>query len=138
MALMLVSAVALQAADGRILMQQRPASRQHGALWEFPGGKLEAQETPLDAAIRECAEELGITLDPAACTALGFAQTPLGSAPLAKPVLILLFLCTSWSGQPRPLDGQQLAWLAPAAIPALPMPPLDYPLAQSLLAHLRP
>ena len=57
-----VVAAALIAPDGRILLQRRRADRQHGGLWEFPGGKLEAGETALHGLIRELDEELGVPL----------------------------------------------------------------------------
>ena len=59
--------------DGRVLLQRRPKPRAHGGLWEFPGGKIEAGETPVDAAAREINEELGLTIAPAALEAVVFA-----------------------------------------------------------------
>ena len=58
--IVLVVAVALVDADGRVLLAERPAGKHLAGLWEFPGGKVHAGETPEAALIRELAEELGI------------------------------------------------------------------------------
>ena len=58
--IVLVSAVALVDADGRVLLAQRPEGKPMAGLWEFPGGKVDPGETPETALIRELAEELGI------------------------------------------------------------------------------
>ena len=127
-----VVAVALVDADGRVLLQQRPAGKQHGGLWEFPGGKVEAGEAPASAAVRELAEELGVALQVDSLVPVCFAESGAGE----RPVVIMLYACLAWQGDPQCLDAQALAWEQPVAIPALAMPPLDYPLAQALIRHL--
>ena len=72
-----VVAVALEDSDGRWLMHQRPESKHHGGLWEFPGGKVEAKEVPVKALIREIDEELGLALDTCDLTPVCFAEHPL-------------------------------------------------------------
>jgi len=129
-----VVAVALMGADGRVLMQQRPEGKQHGGLWEFPGGKVEAGEAPVQAAVRELAEELGVGLLAESLHPVGFAENYAPAQPRA--VVILLYACREWTGDPQCLDAQALAWEAPHAVPALAMPPLDYPLAQALIRYL--
>ena len=121
-----VVAVALLAADGRVLMQQRRLASEHGGLWEFPGGKVEADETPDVALVRELEEELGIAVDPAALAPLSFAALP------GEPVLLLLYTCRKWAGTPVCLDGEAIGWFTLNEIAALPMPPLDVPLALAL------
>lgn len=128
--LMPVVAAALVAADGSVLLQQRPAGKQHGGLWEFPGGKLEAGESPEAALVRELGEELGIVVDPLDLTPVTFASAAAGS----RHLLLLLFRITRWSGEPRPLDAAALAWVHPSAMATRPMPPADYPLAAALAA----
>ncbi len=126
-----VVAVALVAQSGQVLMQQRRLGGAHGGLWEFPGGKVEPDETPADALIREIAEELGIALDSAALTPLTFATDP------GQPHVILLYTCRCWSGEPQCLEGEAIGWFAPDALLQLAMPPLDIPLAQAVQALLR-
>ena len=128
--LMPVVAAALVAADGRVLLQQRPAGKQHGGLWEFPGGKLEAGESPEAALVRELGEELGIVVDPLDLTPVTFASAAAGS----RHLLLLLYRTTRWSGEPRPLDAAALAWVQPCAMAGWAMPPADYPLAAALAA----
>jgi 8-oxo-dGTP diphosphatase len=128
-----VVAVALIAPGSRVLLQQRPSQREHGGLWEFPGGKVEPSETPESALLREIEEELGIALDPAAIEPLTFASDPRLPPGPRQPHVILLYTCRRWSGEPRSLDGQILAWVDPGELLSLPMPPLDVPLAKALL-----
>lgn len=123
-------AAALIAPDGRICLQQRPWGKNHGGLWEFPGGKVEPGEHPRIALAREIAEELGVTLDPDSLVACGHADSAVeaGGAGLA----ILLYAARAWEGEARCLEGEAIGWYAVEAIPQLAMPPLDYPLAAQL------
>ena len=125
-----VVAAALVREDGRVLLQQRPTNKQHGGLWEFPGGKVEARESQESALVRELAEELGITVDPADLAFLARA----GEA--ADGLVIHLYTCRRWQGSPRALDAAALAWVSPPAMADLAMPPLDVPLAKALAAAI--
>lgn len=122
----MVVAAALADPSGQILVQQRPASRQHGGLWEFPGGKVEPGEGPLAALARELAEELAIAIDPADCACLGFAAS---EADDARAVVLLLYGLSQWRGMPSSQEGAAVAWVAGDALADLAMPPLDVPLA---------
>ena len=132
MQMMPVAAVALIDADGRILVQQRPAGKQMAGLWEFPGGKVETGETPEAALIRELGEELGIDVQAACLAPATFASEPLGE----RHLLLLLYVCRKWRGQPQPLEGGALKWVRPVELHALPMPPADRPLIGLLEALL--
>lgn len=121
----LVVAGALVSPEGRVCIQQRPAGKAHGGLWEFPGGKIERGEAPAAALCRELAEELGVGIEPAALSPCGFAA--------GEGVVILLYVCRRWRGEAAALEGGAIAWVEPARISALPMPPLDYPLAEQVV-----
>jgi len=121
-----VVAVALIDGAGRILLQKRRADRQHGGLWEFPGGKVEARESALSALIREIDEELGIVLEPDQPTWLAEAADAGGG------LVISLYTCLAWQGEPRCHDAAAIGWFAPHELHTLAMPPLDRPLAAAL------
>jgi 8-oxo-dGTP diphosphatase len=134
---MLVVAVALTGADGRILMQQRHFAAEHGGLWEFPGGKVEPGEAPEHAAARELAEELGVAIDPADLHPVGFASgESTGKSGAPRSLVILLYACAEWQGTPQALDAEAIASHASGSISGLQMPPLDYPLAEALCSFL--
>jgi len=120
----LVSAVALIDADGRVLLAQRPEGRTMAGLWEFPGGKVEPHETPEAALIRELHEELGIDTWASCLAPLTFASHPYPDFHLLMP----LFACRKWQGVPHPREGQRLAWVRPREMRDYAMPPADIPL----------
>ena len=124
MKLVLVSAVALIDADGRLLLAQRPEGKSMAGLWEFPGGKVEPGETPEAALIRELQEELGIETKESCLAPLTFASHAYETFHLLMPV----FACRRWQGIPTPREGQTLAWVAANRLRDYPMPPADLPL----------
>jgi 8-oxo-dGTP diphosphatase len=121
---LLVSAVALVDTDGRVLLAQRPEGKSMAGLWEFPGGKVEARETPEVALIRELQEELGIDTWQSCLAPLTFASHTYADFHLLMP----LFICRKWQGTPQPREGQVLKWVRPMALRDYPMPPADIPL----------
>ena len=127
-----VVAVALVDADGRVLVQQRPAGRAMAGLWEFPGGKIDPGETPEAALVRELREELGIDVEAACLAPATFASERLDE----RHLLLLLYVCRKWRGVPAPLASSGLRWLPPVALHALAMPPADRPLIGLLEALL--
>ncbi|MBV9932000.1 MAG: (deoxy)nucleoside triphosphate pyrophosphohydrolase [Alphaproteobacteria bacterium] len=131
---LLVVAAALVRADGAVLLQQRPAGKAMAGLWEFPGGKVEPGERPEAALARELAEELGIVVAEAALAPAAFASAPLGE----RHLLLLLYLCREWAGEPEALDAAGLKWVRPAEMHALPMPPADVPVVEALEQVLAP
>jgi len=121
---MIVVAAALVDAEGRVLLQQRLPGRAMAGLWEFPGGKVESDERPEAALIRELKEELGIETDAACLAPAAFAS----AENAGRHMLLLLYICRKWQGSPRPLDAAALKWVRPAEMFALEMPPADKPL----------
>jgi 8-oxo-dGTP diphosphatase len=126
--LLIVVAAALVRSDGSILLQKRPEGRAMAGLWEFPGGKIEAGEAPEAALVRELREELAINIDPADMTPACFASALIGE----RPLLLLLYICRHWLGEPMPVESPELAWVPIANMRKLDMPPADYPLIDLL------
>jgi 8-oxo-dGTP diphosphatase len=120
----LVSAVALIDPDGRVLLAQRPEGKSMAGLWEFPGGKVEQGETPESALIRELEEELGINTWESCLAPLTFTSHSYDQFHLLMP----LFACRKWEGQPHPKEGQKLKWVHAKDLREYPMPPADIPL----------
>ncbi|RVT89121.1 (deoxy)nucleoside triphosphate pyrophosphohydrolase [Sphingomonas crocodyli] len=122
--MLMVTAVALIDADGRVLVQQRPEGKPMAGLWEFPGGKIEPGETPEAALIRELREELGIETQTSCLAPAAFASEALGE----RHLLLLLYICRKWRGIPQAVEAQALKWVRPVDLHNLPMPPADKPL----------
>lgn len=121
---LLVAAVALIDADGRVLVAQRPEGKALAGLWEFPGGKIEPGETPEAALIRELKEELSIDVTASCLAPFTFASHDYDDFHLLMP----LFVCRVWEGIVRPREGQATKWLQPAALSGIAMPPADAPI----------
>ncbi|MEX1203822.1 MAG: (deoxy)nucleoside triphosphate pyrophosphohydrolase [Dongiaceae bacterium] len=126
--LVLVAAVALVDADGRVLLARRPEGKTMAGLWEFPGGKLRPGETPEAALIRELREELAIDVAASCLAPFTFASHRYADFHLLMP----LYVCRVWQGHVTALEGQELAWVRPARLAAYPMPPADKPLVAQL------
>jgi 8-oxo-dGTP diphosphatase len=124
----LVVAVALIDADGRVLLAQRPEGKAMAGLWEFPGGKVHQGETPETALIRELKEELGIDVAKSCLAPFTFASHGYADFHLLMP----LYLCRRWQGNVEAREGQALKWVRPARLADYPMPPADVPLVAML------
>ena len=132
MKILLVAAVALVDADGRVLLSKRPAGKQLGGLWEFPGGKVEAGERPEAALIRELKEELAIDVAESCLAPLTFVSHAHADFHLLMP----LYVCRRWKGMVRGAEGQEIAWVRPMKLKDYPMPPADLPLIPHLIELL--
>ena len=125
---LLVAAVALVDADGRVLLAKRPEGKTMAGLWEFPGGKVHGGETPEAALIRELREELAIDTVESCLAPFTFASHRYDDFHLLMP----LYLCRVWRGTPMAQEGQELAWVRPMRMRDYPMPPADKPLVAML------
>ncbi|HYM74132.1 MAG TPA: 8-oxo-dGTP diphosphatase MutT [Stellaceae bacterium] len=126
--LVLVAAVALIDADGRVLLAERPPGKHLAGMWEFPGGKVNPGETPEAALIRELDEELGINVTASCLAPFTFASHAYPEFHLLMP----LYVCRKWSGFVTAREGQRLKWVRSAQLADYPMPPADKPLVAML------
>ncbi len=126
-----VVAGVLRDARGRVLLARRTEGRDLAGLWEFPGGKVEPGESPEDALVRELREELGVETEVGA---------PVACVPLESPGrrLLLDVREVAFSGPPRGLEGQALAWVPLRKLSDYPMPPADVPVVAELLRRASP
>lgn len=126
-----VVAGVLRDARGRVLLARRTEGRDLAGLWEFPGGKVEPGESPEDALVRELREELGVEAEVGA---------PVACVPLESPGrrLLLDVREVAFSGLPRGLEGQALAWVPLRKLSDYPMPPADVPVVAELLRRASP
>ena len=96
--------------DGKLLIAQRPAGK-HGALkWEFPGGKLEAEEDPRDCLVREIKEELDVHVAVERIADVVYHRYP------DRAVLLLFYVCKYLNGDARPIDCADFAWVEPSRL----------------------
>ena len=128
MKLLLVAACALIDTDGRVLITQRPEGKPMAGLWEFPGGKVEAGETPEATLVRELGEELGIDTAASCLAPLTFASHAYDDFHLLMP----LYVCRRWKGIVQGREGQALKWVRAQTLRDYPMPPADLPLIPAL------
>ena len=101
-------------------------------LWEFPGGKVEVNETPEQSLIRELKEELGICVSDACLAPLTFASHAYPDFHLLMP----LYVCRRWEGTVTALEEQKLVWVRPNKLRDYKMPPADVPLISHLMTLL--
>ena len=128
----LVVAVALVDADGRVLLARRPEGKAMAGLWEFPGGKVRDGETPEAALIRELGEELGIDVSASCLAPFTFASHAYDDFHLVMP----LYVCRVWQGTVAAQEGQEIAWVRPNRLTDYDMPPADEPLVALLRDYL--
>jgi 8-oxo-dGTP diphosphatase len=126
--LTLVTAGVIRDEQGRILLARRPAGRHMGGLWEFPGGKVADGEDPSAALARELEEELGFEARVGPPITFALHQEH------GLRILLLFYATRIGQGSPRPLEGQELAWVLPAELDRYPTPPADAVLVRQLAA----
>jgi 8-oxo-dGTP diphosphatase len=122
--IILVAACALIDVDGRVLICKRPRGKQLEGMWEFPGGKVEKNETLESCLIRELDEELGIKVAESCLSPFVFASHAYDSFHLIMP----LYLCRRWEGLATAKEHEAIRWVRPESLQEYPMPPADAPL----------
>jgi 8-oxo-dGTP diphosphatase len=127
--LVIVAAAAFVRSDGRLLLAQRPLGKSMAGLWEFPGGKVEAGESPQQALVRELQEELGVSVAEGDMQAFSFASHGYEDFHLLMPV----FMIRRWQGEFEAREGQQLAWVSAGEIRSYPAPEADLPLIEQFI-----
>ncbi len=128
-----VSAAALIDKNRKVLVAQRPQGKHLAGLWEFPGGKLEADETPEQCLVRELKEELNIKVTIKDLKPISFAAHRYDDFQL----IMLLYTCTRWYGTPQAHEHDALKWCDAAGLTHLSMPPADAPLLEPLTTFMR-
>lgn len=121
-----VAAGILKAADGRVLIAQRPPGKALAGAWEFPGGKIGAQEAPVEGLVRELREELGIGVK-LACRLVCYSHDYPD-----KRVHLHVWTVPLWEGEPTGMEGQALAWMAVDKLLAHGLLPADEPIVKLL------
>ncbi len=117
---------ALVVEDGKCMICQRPAHKTRGLLWEFVGGKVEPGETRAEALIRECREELGVTVAP------GPIYMEVDHVYPDITIHLTLFRASIVAGRPQKLEHADIRFIAPADIPLYAFCPAD----ASILAQI--
>ena len=110
----------------RVLITQRRADQALPLQWEFPGGKVEPGEAPVDALVRELREELGVTV------AVGRIWDVLFHAYPAFDLVMLVYVCRIVDGSPRAVEVADLAWVAARDLARWDILPADRPLVERL------
>ena len=126
--ILVVAAVVVE--DGRLLLARRREGDHLAGLWEFPGGKVDAGETPPAALVRELAEELGVRAEAGAPFLFSWWEYP------EKRVLILFYRCRIAEGVPTPVECAEVGWFARRDLPGLPVPDADRAVLEALLPEL--
>ena len=105
--------------DGKILCAQRGEPRTLAGKWEFPGGKIEAGETPEEALVRELREELACDVEVTSFVCTSTQDYDFGT------VVLSVYLCKLVAGEPLLTEHQEVRWLPPEQIPSLDWTPAD-------------
>lgn len=134
--LLVVAAALVDIPSKTVLLAERPSKKHLEGLFEFPGGKVEADESPEDALVRELREELGIQVDSSNLHPLTFASHSYEEK--GFHLLMPLYACSSWDGKPEGKENQKLVWCSTSQIKddLYKMPPADYPLIPPLVAYM--
>ena len=119
--LIIVASVALINSDNQILIAQRPKEKHLSGLWEFPGGKVEKNESPENTLIRELKEELNVNINQKCVAPLTFSEFDYQEFNL----LLLLYVCRRWDGDPESMENNPIKWVKSNKLREYKMPPAD-------------
>ena len=119
--LIIVASVALINSDNQILIAQRPKEKHLSGLWEFPGGKVEKNESPENTLIRELKEELNVSINQKCVAPLTFSEFDYKEFNL----LLLLYVCRRWDGDPESMENNPIKWVKSNKLREYKMPPAD-------------
>ncbi len=148
--IMIVVSAALKNEHDELLIQRRPEHKNHGGFWEFPGGKLEPNETPEMGLRRELKEELDIDVNIHNMQSAGFITDSYGAndsylfnnfgfSKSINPdgmILLLLYIINKWEGKISPQEGQPFTWVNRKNIYNYPMVTLDLPLIPCVWSNM--
>ena len=126
--LQLVVSIALINSDDEILISKRPNKKHLSGYWEFPGGKVEKNETPERAIIREVKEELNVDINNKCIAPLSFSEFDYKKFQL----LLLLYVCRRWEGEPMSMEKNKIKWVKANMLRQFKMPPADNSLIYNL------
>jgi 8-oxo-dGTP diphosphatase len=129
-----VAVAIIQQANGEYLLASRPNGKGWAGWWEFPGGKIELNETPEAALTRELQEELGITPTRVQAWIKRRYDYPATHDAEARTVLLHFYFVWAWQGEPQALEGQTLAWQHPLHLTVSPILPANAPIIEALAA----
>ena len=118
--------------DGKVLVTKRPHGSHLEGLWEFPGGKKEQGESLRECLAREIKEELGLTVE--AEEAILTVVHDYGT----KQVSLHFFQCRPLSGEPKPLQSDEMRWVRPKDLRLLSFPPPDRAMIDWLVSNPAP
>ena len=126
--LVIVASIAIIDANDQILIAKRPNKKHLSGFWEFPGGKVEKNESPENALVREVKEELNIDINNKCIAPLTFSEFNYEKFHL----LLLLYVCRRWEGEPMSMEKNEIKWVSVNTLRQYKMPPADDSLIYSL------
>ena len=126
--LQIVVCIALIDCNDQILISKRPKKKHLSGYWEFPGGKVEKNESPESAIIRETKEELNVDINNKCIAPLSFSEFDYKKFQL----LLLLYVCRRWEGEPKSMEQNEIKWVKANMLRQFKMPPADDSLIYNL------
>jgi 8-oxo-dGTP diphosphatase len=123
----IIVTAAILRSNNRVLITRRPDGKPHADMWEFPGGKLQKNESPEQCLRREIKEELGLRIEVQSIFDVIYHRYDWG------PVLILAYECIPVKGKIRNIEVAEHQWVLPADLPRFPILPADRPIIEKLM-----